>query len=95
MTEGITCGHPSGCDLQATVNTASGPRCEFHAGWEAAKAYASLDYDALVAALKAVEWVTDHELPKSIPWCPCCHNSDYRGHAPDCQLAAAIKEADE
>ena len=46
--------------------------------------------EPLVAALQAVEWVREDELPKSIPWCPCCHKPHYHGHAPDCQLAAAL-----
>ncbi len=46
---------------------------------------------AMLAALEAVEWVYDTGLVGY--WCPDCENEKEKGHADDCQLAAALKLA--
>jgi hypothetical protein len=40
MAEKIPCGYSSACEHEATLNTMNGPRCDFHAGWDVAKAHA-------------------------------------------------------
>jgi len=47
---------------------------------------------ALVAALRAVEYVWNS--PLELDLCPECHTAQGNGHAPDCQLAKALKDAE-
>jgi len=43
--------------------------------------------------LKRREWEADQEI--GAPWCPECGANKKQGHAPDCELAAALKEVGE
>jgi hypothetical protein len=43
----------------------------------------------LLATLAAVEWID----VESWDMCPSCHATKSEGHAPDCQLAAALRAA--
>ena len=44
---------------------------------------------AILAALKAVEWPYEGRYA-----CPCCGQHKGQGHALDCQLAKALKDAE-
>lgn len=47
-------------------------------------------YDALLAALRAVEWLAGGEINLDLFACPSCNRAYRNSHAADCQLAAAI-----
>jgi hypothetical protein len=55
---------------------------------------AANSHDALVAALRAVEWVWFDNDNKWRRLCPHCKRWDGDGHAPDCQLDAALRDAE-
>ena len=54
-------------------------------------------FDELVAALEAVEWYRTSAKwgTKTTDVCPSCGETVIEGHAPDCQLAAALAKAKE
>jgi len=52
-----------------------------------------------LATLKRLEWTSDRisaggETYRD-DWCPACHALRKKGHAPDCELDAAIREAEQ
>jgi len=51
-------------------------------------------HSALLAALKAVEWVRHGCEYETNSWCPQCERTEHNGHAPDCLLAKAIAQAE-
>jgi hypothetical protein len=51
-------------------------------------------HEALVAALKSVEWVWFDNDNKWRRLCPHCKRWDGDGHAPDCQLDTALRAAE-
>lgn len=51
-------------------------------------------HESLLAALKAVEWVPTGEDGEGEEQCPSCGDWKHRGHAPDCQLAAALRKGE-
>lgn len=64
------------------------------------KAPGSMDYDRqadllrrCVVEFKKMEWVCTH--PVQGAFCGCCGSPKSAGHAPDCQLAAILKDARE
>ena len=49
---------------------------------------------ALLAALKAIEWAAEGYAAEGLhPACPACRAWQSHGHAPDCQLAKALRAA--
>ena len=54
-------------------------------------------HSALLAALRAVEWVPESPDSDQYMACPMCgklQKLDGNSHAPDCQLAKALKDAE-
>ena len=49
---------------------------------------------ALLSALEAVEWLNLDPNGEAMFQCPLCLHFRREGHAPDCQLAAALRAAD-
>jgi len=50
---------------------------------------------ALLAALRTVEWAAEGYAAEGLhPACPACRAWQSHGHAPDCQLAKALRDAE-
>ena len=52
-------------------------------------------HEELVAALVAVEWKGPTGSGRRLGSCSMCYGNQADGHAPDCQLAAALAKAKE
>jgi len=52
-------------------------------------------HSALLAALRTVEWAAEGYAAEGLhPACPACRAWQSHGHAPDCQLAKALRDAE-
>lgn len=48
----------------------------------------------LEGVMREVEWTVDVQTERMFSFCPWCHSYD-KDHAPDCELDAALRDADE